>query len=175
MNSAQKKYIEYVYNRILKEDLKPYLLVRKGTNRFVKNDYYTNELFGTTYNDIRAFFGNNMNGSATERKISKKYALDDEVMIKQLMKDLENYCIGEHEVMKLRVRSILIEKLDRRSIVYDIKQNTIDKYTIGHVRKMVNNIEFGQTEHEKLVMLDEVLTQLKIELRKERWQGYQPH
>jgi hypothetical protein len=167
--NAKDKYIEYVVNDMLENNIQMFKFIKKGTNRFIQFDYFAHTVFDQQFSSISTFWERNINGAHTKSRISERYAIVDNDILDRIMDDLNNYCMGEHEAFKFRVMDKIYNTIDLNTVTYRGTNNTVGRDTIGTVRKMVNNINFGQTDHEKLNMIDDILERIKGEKKRREW------
>lgn len=167
--NAKDKYIDYVVKDMLENNIQMFKFIKKGTNRFIQFDYFAHIVFDQQYFSITMFWETGINYASIKRGISQRYAIVDNDILDRIMEDLKNYCMGEHESFKFRVMDKIYNTIDLTTVTYRGTNNTVGRDTIETVRKMVNNINFGQTDHEKLNMIDDILERIKGEKKRREW------
>lgn len=94
MNSRDR-YTEKVIEMVIDKELILNIFVPKGDNRFVTEDYYTNELMGVRFNNPLAFF-NGPNWYEISVRIRNKYGVSDGDQLGEIKEQLREYFIENH-------------------------------------------------------------------------------
>lgn len=167
--NAKDKYIDYVVKDMLENNIQLFKHIKAGTNRFIPFDYYAHIVFDQQFSSVSTFWERNINGAHTKSRISQRYAIVDDDILDGIIENLKNYCMGVHESFKHRVMDKIYNSIDLTTVTYRGTNNTVGRNTIDTVRKMVNNINFGQSDHEKLNMIDDILERIKAEKKRREW------